>query len=106
MHALAVQILRKHALQVMQMLGVVIKGLGDLGSLIPTITTLALRHVAYGVQLDHYELLGRALLGTLEQVTLVVTLIITLSTATCGAEVFSHVSMLHLGRDIRFRESV
>ncbi len=62
------QVLRKHALQVMQLLGVVIKGLGDLATLIPTITALAQRHVTYGVQLAHYELLGRALLGTLEQV--------------------------------------
>lgn len=64
----SVQILRKHALQVMQLLGVVIKGLGDLATLIPKITALAQRHVGYGVELPHYELLGRALLGTLEQV--------------------------------------
>ena len=65
---LRMQLLRKHALQVMQQLGMVIKGLGDLGCLIPKITALAQRHVGYGVQLSHYELLGRALLGTLEQV--------------------------------------
>jgi len=35
------QVLRKHALQVMQMLGAVIKGLSDLSSLLPTITALA-----------------------------------------------------------------
>lgn len=47
------QVLCKHALQVMQQLVVVLQGLGNLGSLIPKITALAKCHVNYSVELAH-----------------------------------------------------
>lgn len=48
-------------------LGVVVGGLGDLGSVLPAATTLARKHVGYGVKPEHYAVVGGALLYALEQ---------------------------------------
>jgi nitric oxide dioxygenase len=49
------------------MLAAVVNGLGDLNSILPAASALAKRHVSYGVEAGHYEIVGQALLWTLEQ---------------------------------------
>ena len=53
--------------KLMQALIVVVNGIDDLGQIIPTVEQLARRHLAYGVKDQHYDLVGAALLWTLEQ---------------------------------------
>ena len=53
--------------KLMQMIGAAVGKLTDLGSLVPILQSLAKRHVAYGVQEEHYGTVGSALLKTLEQ---------------------------------------
>jgi nitric oxide dioxygenase len=45
-------------------LAVVVNGLGDLPSVLPAASALAKRHVGYGVQPEHYAVVGEALLWT------------------------------------------
>ena len=45
----------------------VVKSLGDIAAVAPAVCELAKRHVAYGARPEHYELVGAALLWTLEQ---------------------------------------
>ena len=49
------------------MIGYVINRLDKLDTILDDIKNLARRHVKYGVQEEHYELVGAALLWTLEQ---------------------------------------
>ena len=49
----------------MQMIGVAVTGLNDLGKLIPAVQDLGRRHVGYGVKAEHYDTVGAALLDTL-----------------------------------------
>ncbi len=51
----------------MSMLASVVAGLNDLESILPTAESLAIRHRDYGVVPEQYELVGTALLWTLEQ---------------------------------------
>ncbi len=53
--------------KLMTTLGVVTRGLDDLGELLPVAGKLAERHVGYGVLPEHYEPVGAALLWTLGQ---------------------------------------
>ncbi len=53
--------------KLMATLAVVVNGLSDLNSILPAASTLAERHVAYGVTPDHYAPVGAALLWTLER---------------------------------------
>ena len=53
--------------KLMTMLAVVVRSLNDLGTLVPAAQNLAQRHVAYGVQPEHYGQVGAALLWTLGQ---------------------------------------
>jgi hemoglobin-like flavoprotein len=53
--------------KLMGTLAYVVHGLNDLASILPAASALAKRHVAYGVQPDHYGPVGAALLWTLEQ---------------------------------------
>jgi hemoglobin-like flavoprotein len=48
-------------------LAVVVNGLSNLESVLPTVSALAIRHVAYGAKAEHYPVVGGALLWTLEQ---------------------------------------
>jgi hemoglobin-like flavoprotein len=50
-----------------QMLGAAVSKLDDLEALVPVLQSLAKRHVGYGVQAEHYAIVGAALLKTLEQ---------------------------------------
>lgn len=52
--------------KLMQTLAVAVRGLDDLGALVPTVRALGTRHAGYGVRDAHYETVGEALLWTLE----------------------------------------
>ena len=52
--------------KLMATLAVVVNGLGDLQSILPAASALALRHVGYGARAEHYPVVGAALLWTLE----------------------------------------
>ena len=53
--------------KLMVMLATVVKGLGDLPSILPAASALATRHVSYGAKAEHYPVVGSALLWTLEK---------------------------------------
>ena len=53
--------------KLMQMITVAVKGLDDLGTLVPAVQALGRRHGGYGVQDAHYETVATALLWTLGQ---------------------------------------
>lgn len=53
--------------KLMRMLGTVVSSLTRLDELVPVAQDLARRHVGYGVQAQHYDTVGAALLWTLEQ---------------------------------------
>ena len=52
--------------KLMQTLGVAVQNLHDLPTLAPVARELGARHVGYGVHEAHYDLVGKALLHTLE----------------------------------------
>lgn len=49
------------------MINVAVNGLGDLASLVPAVQDLGRRHVRYGVTVQHYAIVGAALLWTLQE---------------------------------------
>ena len=51
----------------MTTLAVVVNGLDNLPSILPAASTLAKKHVSYGVKPGHYAPVGAALLWTLER---------------------------------------
>lgn len=53
--------------KLMQMIGVAVAGLDNLGELTPAVAALGKRHVGYGVEDAHYNVVGEALLWTLGQ---------------------------------------
>lgn len=53
--------------KLMATLGVVVRGLSNLESILPAASALAKRHVEFGVKAEHYAPVGEALLWTLEQ---------------------------------------
>jgi nitric oxide dioxygenase len=53
--------------KLMATLGAVVNSLSDLESVLPALSALAKRHVAYGVKPEHYPAVGSALLWTLEK---------------------------------------
>jgi hemoglobin-like flavoprotein len=53
--------------KLMQMLTAAVKGLDHLDQLAPVLQALGRRHVGYGVSDRHYEIVGQALLWTLEK---------------------------------------
>jgi len=53
--------------KLMQMIGVAVHGLDNLGELTPAVAALGKRHVGYGVEESHYSTVGAALLWTLEK---------------------------------------
>ena len=53
--------------KLMAMLAVVVNGLSNLESVLPAASALAKRHVIYGAKLEHYPVVGSALLWTLEK---------------------------------------
>jgi hemoglobin-like flavoprotein len=53
--------------KLMQMITAAVRGLGDLGKLVPVVEDLGRRHVKYGVRNKDYDTVGGALLWTLEK---------------------------------------
>jgi hemoglobin-like flavoprotein len=53
--------------KLMTMLAAVVNGLGNLESILPAASALAIRHVNYGAKTEHYPVVGSALLWTLEK---------------------------------------
>ena len=53
--------------KLMDMIGVAVDGLDDLGAITPAVQDLGVRHRGYGVQSGHYDTVGEALLWTLDQ---------------------------------------
>jgi hemoglobin-like flavoprotein len=53
--------------KLMQMIGIAVSKLDELGALVPALQGLARRHAGYGVQEAHYQTVGASLLKTLEQ---------------------------------------
>ena len=53
--------------KLMQTLSVVVKGLDHIETVLPAVQDLGRRHVYYGVQDEHYDTVGAALLWTLEK---------------------------------------
>jgi len=53
--------------KLMTMIGMAVRGLGNLAALAPVVQNLGRRHAGYGVKAEHYAVVGAALLWTLEQ---------------------------------------
>ena len=53
--------------KLIQALATVVNALNDLESVIPALESLGRRHVGYGVEDQHYDTVGAALIWTLEQ---------------------------------------
>lgn len=53
--------------KLMQMIGVAVANLDNLEAVVPAVQKLGQRHVGYGVQAADYDIVGAALLWTLEQ---------------------------------------
>jgi nitric oxide dioxygenase len=53
--------------KLMATLAVVVNGLGNLESILPAASALAIRQVSYGAKAEHYPVVGAALLWTLEK---------------------------------------
>jgi hemoglobin-like flavoprotein len=53
--------------KLMATLGTVVKGLGNIETVLPAAKMLAVKHVLYGVKPEHYVLVGDALIWTLEK---------------------------------------
>jgi hemoglobin-like flavoprotein len=53
--------------KLLQVLGVAVSSLDNLGSLLKTVADLGRRHAGYGVRDEHYDSVGAALLWTLQQ---------------------------------------
>jgi len=58
--------LKRHSIDVMVMIGHAVAGLNDLESIEHELKELAERHAKYGVELEHFPIMGDALLKTLE----------------------------------------
>ncbi|OQP86855.1 hemin receptor [Rhizobium rhizosphaerae] len=59
--------MKEQGRKLMMTLGVVVNGLKDLPSIVPAAEALAVKHNDYGVKPEHYQVVGDALLWTLEQ---------------------------------------
>ena len=59
--------IKEQGRKLMQMIGVAVAGLDNLGELTPAVAALGKRHVGYGVTDPMYDTVGSALLWTLEQ---------------------------------------
>ena len=58
--------LKKHGANVVMTVNTAVEGLTDLDALVPVLEKLGARHLGYGVQEAHYDVVGEALLKTLE----------------------------------------
>lgn len=67
LRTLFVSDLEEQKTKLVKMLTLVVRGLDKLGDLVPAVQSLGRRHVGYGVQAQHYDTVGAALLWTLKQ---------------------------------------
>ena len=58
--------MREQRRNLMQILNVTVHGLSNLDRLVPMVEALGRRHAGYGVQATHYQVVGAALLWTLD----------------------------------------
>jgi len=58
--------LKSHAVKVVTTVGVAVEGLNKLDELVPVLKGIGLKHVGYGVQPAHYDVVGKALIMTLK----------------------------------------
>ncbi|MGA1128252.1 MAG: globin family protein, partial [bacterium] len=59
--------IKEQGKKLMSMITIAVKGLDDLGKLVPAVQKLGRDHVTYGVKDEHYETVGSALIWTLGQ---------------------------------------
>lgn len=59
--------MRKQGAMLMSTLGLAVGSLNDLDKIIPAVQALGRRHAGYGVKMEHFAVVGGALLWTLEQ---------------------------------------
>lgn len=59
--------MRDQKRKLMVMLATAVQGLADLDYLLPEVRSLGAQHAGYGVQAAHYDVVGEALLWTLER---------------------------------------
>jgi hemoglobin-like flavoprotein len=59
--------MKKQGAMLMSTLGLAVGSLNDLDKIIPAVRALGKRHVGYGVQFEHFAIVGDAFLWTLEQ---------------------------------------
>lgn len=59
--------MKEQGKKLMLMIGTAVKGLDNLGELVPAVQKLGERHVGYGVKASHYDTVGAALLDTLQK---------------------------------------
>jgi hypothetical protein len=56
---------KEHAVSVLTTVGTAVAGLQDLPALVPVLQDLGTKHVKYGVEPQHYDIVGQALFETL-----------------------------------------
>lgn len=59
--------MKEQGKKLMVMIGTAVKGLDNLGALVPAVEALGKRHVGYGVTAGHYDTVGSALIDTLDK---------------------------------------
>jgi hemoglobin-like flavoprotein len=59
--------LKEQGKKLMTMITTVVRGLKNLGALVPAVRDLGRRHAGYGVKDEHYEVVGESLIWTLEK---------------------------------------
>lgn len=59
--------IKEQGKKLMTMITVAVRGLTDLGKLVPAVEDMGRRHVSYGVEDKHYDTVGTALIWTLEK---------------------------------------
>ena len=59
--------IKEQGKKLMTMITTAVRGLKDLGRLVPAVQDLGRRHTGYGVKEEHYTTVGSALLWTLEK---------------------------------------
>jgi len=59
--------IKEQGKKLMTMITAAVRGLNDLGKLVPVVQDLGRRHVGYGVKDSHYDTVGSALIWTLDK---------------------------------------
>ena len=53
--------------KLMQMIGIAVNTMEDVGAIVPALETLGAKHVEYGAVPDHYPVVGEVLIATLAE---------------------------------------